>query len=151
VHADISPSNLIDAVRDNPGANLYVHPECGCTTSALWLAESGELPAGRTHILSTGGMLDAARAETRSQVLVATEIGMLHQLRKANPTTEFRAVNPQAKCPFMNMITPINLEACLGDPATTAHFEVDVEAGVAAKARQAVEKMIAIGNPGSGE
>ncbi|MBB1484257.1 quinolinate synthase NadA [Tessaracoccus sp. MC1865] len=151
VHADISPSNLIDAVRSNPDAGLYVHPECGCTTSALWLAESGELPEGRTHVLSTGGMLDRARNETRSQVLVATEIGMLHQLRKANPTTDFRPVNAQASCPYMKLITPEKLEACLGDPATTAAYEVDVAPEIALKARQAVERMIAIGNPGSGE
>ncbi|MCG6568696.1 quinolinate synthase NadA [Tessaracoccus sp. Y36] len=151
VHADISPSNLIDAVRSNPDAGLYVHPECGCTTSALWLAESGELPEGRTHVLSTGGMLDMARNETRSQVLVATEIGMLHQLRKANPTTDFRPVNAQASCPYMKLITPEKLEACLGDPATTAAYEVDVAPEIALKARQAVERMIAIGNPGSGE
>ncbi|MBB1508236.1 quinolinate synthase NadA [Tessaracoccus sp. MC1756] len=151
VHADISPSNLIDAVRSNPDAGLYVHPECGCTTSALWLAESGELAEGRTHVLSTGGMLDMARNETRSQVLVATEIGMLHQLRKANPTTDFRPVNAQASCPYMKLITPEKLEACLGDPATTAAYEVDVAPEIALKARQAVERMIAIGNPGSGE
>ena len=151
VHADISPSSLIDAVHDNPDAALYVHPECGCTTSALWLAESGAIPAGRTQILSTGGMLDAARQETRGQVLVATEIGMLHQLRKANPTTDFRAVNPQASCPYMKLITPEKLEACLGSPETTRGFEVDVEPEVAARARRAVERMIAIGNPGSGE
>ena len=151
VHADISPSNLVDAVRDHPDAGLYVHPECGCTTSALWMAESGEIPADRTKVLSTGGMLDAARAETRGQVLVATEIGMLHQLRKANPTTDFRPVNPQASCPYMKMITPGKLEACLGDPSETRFFEVDVDPEVAARARQAVERMIAIGNPGSGE
>lgn len=151
VHADISPSDLVESVRANPAADLYVHPECGCTTSALWLAESGELPAARTHVLSTGGMLDHARRETSRQVLVATEIGMLHQLRKANPTTDFQPVNPKAACPFMKMTTPEKLEACLGDPSLTRGYEVDVPADVAARARQAVERMVAIGNPGSGE
>ena len=151
VHADISPSGLLDAVSANPDADLYVHPECGCTTSALWLAESGELPGGRTKILSTGGMLDAARAETSGKVLVATEIGMLHQLRKANPTTDFQPVNPHASCPFMKMTTLEKIEACLGEPELTRQFEVDVDAEVAAKARLAVERMIAIGQPGRGE
>ena len=138
-------------MRANPDAALYVHPECGCTTSALWLAESGELPGDRTHVLSTGGMLDYARRETSRQVLVATEIGMLHQLRKANPVIDFQPVNPQAACPFMKMTTPEKLEACLGDPALTRAYEVDVPADVAARARRAVERMVAIGNPGSGE
>lgn len=151
VHADISPSDLIDAVKANPDAGLYVHPECGCTTSALWLAGSGDLPEERTHILSTGGMLDAARAERSTKVLVATEIGMLHQLRKANPTTDFQPVNPRAACPYMKMTTAEKVEACLGEPALTREYEVDVPRDVAAVARRAVEAMVAIGNPGGGE
>ncbi|MCT3016904.1 quinolinate synthase NadA, partial [Propionibacterium freudenreichii] len=61
VHAGISPDELIARVHDHADAELFVHPECGCTTTALWLAGRGDLPAGRTKVLSTGGMLDAAR------------------------------------------------------------------------------------------
>ena len=65
------------------------------------------MPAERVKILSTGGMLDAARATARaSTVLVATEVGMLHQLRRAAPEIDFRAVNERASCRYMKMITP---------------------------------------------
>ena len=147
VHADISPSALVDTVRANEGAELYVHPECGCTTSALWMAESGEIPGNNTHILSTGGMLEEAKKTTSERVFVATEIGMLHQLRKANPTTEFLPVNPQAACTYMQMITAEKLLACLRDGTD----EIFVDEQTADAARSAVERMIAIGNPGSGE
>lgn len=147
VHADISPTNLVDTVTANPGAELYVHPECGCTTSALWMAESGELPEGSTRILSTGGMLEAARKSDSQKVLVATEIGMLHQLRKANPTIEFTPVNPEAACPYMQMITPEKLLNCLRNQTD----EIFVDERTAAAARGAVERMVAIGNPGGGE
>lgn len=147
VHADISPSDLVETVRSNPDAELYVHPECGCTTSALWMAETGELPRERTHVLSTGGMLDEARRATSRRVLVATEIGMLHQLRKANQTTQFMPVNPRAACPFMRMITPEKLLRSLRE----GRDEVHVDATIADRARKAVEKMVAIGNPGGGE
>lgn len=147
VHADISPQDLQTKVRENSDAQLYVHPECGCTTSALWMAESGELPEANTHVLSTGGMLDQARHETANKVLVATEIGMLHQLRKANPTTEFVPVNPDAACPFMQMITPPKLLECLRHERD----EVHVDEETAAAGRGALEAMIAIGNPGGGE
>lgn len=147
VHADISPADLEQQVRDHPEAELFVHPECGCTTSALWMAASGEIPQDRTHILSTGGMLDAARRTTSRKVLVATEVGMLHQLRKANPTTDFQAVNPRAACRFMQMITPPKLLRSLIEGRDEIHVAPDI----AAKARAAVEHMIAIGNPGSGE
>jgi len=105
-------------------------------------------------MLSTGEMLasaqrEAQRAENREdrKVLVATEVGMLHQLRKANQTTDFEAVNPQAACKYMQMITPPKLLRSLTDGVD----EVDVDPETAAKARQAVERMIAIGNPGGGE
>src|ERR1700761_5105675 len=61
VHAGISPSDVREQVAAHPDAELLVHPECGCATSALWLDTEGELPAGRTHIVSTGGMVDLAR------------------------------------------------------------------------------------------
>lgn len=147
VHADISPRDLVDTVRANEGAELFVHPECGCTTSALWMAESGEIPGETTQILSTGGMLEAAKKTTSERVLVATEIGMLHQLRKANPATEFMPVNPQAACPYMQMITPEKLLDCL----RYGRDEIFVNEEIAVAARSAVERMIAIGNPGGGE
>lgn len=147
VHAGIRPDRLIDAVHSNPGAELYVHPECGCTTSALWLAGTGELPAERTHVLSTGGMLEAARTTSATEVLVATEVGMLHQLRSANPGTEFRAVNPRAVCPYMKLTTPERLLSCL----RTGTTEIDLVPEVADRARRAVQRMIAIGSARTGE
>src|SRR5882724_9751890 len=85
VHAGISPQDLRRKVAADPATQLYVHPECGCSTSALWQAGAEDFPAERTHVLSTGGMLAAARTTTAKAVLVATETGMLHQLRKARP------------------------------------------------------------------
>ena len=65
--------------------------------------------------------------------------------------TVFEAVNPRAECPYMKLITPEKLEACLGEPELTRAYEVDVAPDVAAAARRAVERMIAIGQPGGGE
>ena len=65
VHAGISPQALRDAAAANPEAELFVHPECGCSTSALWQAGTGDLPAERTRVLSTGGMLAAAQLDPR--------------------------------------------------------------------------------------
>ena len=141
VHAGISPQALRDAAAANPEAELFVHPECGCSTSALWQAGSGDLPPERTRVLSTGGMLAAARSTRSEAVLVATEIGMLHQLRKANPDVRWEPVNPHANCHYMKMITAAALERCLRDGTT----EVTVPAAVAARARTAVDAMIATG------
>jgi len=141
VHAGISPQALREMAAARPEADLYVHPECGCGTSALWQTGTGDLPASRTHVLSTGGMLSAARTTRASAVLVATETGMLHQLRKANPAVSFEPVNPHATCHYMKMITAEALERCL----LSGQTEVHVDPSVAAKARRAVESMIAVG------
>ena len=141
VHAGISPAELRRKAAADPAAELYVHPECGCGTAALWQAGAGDLPAERTKILSTGGMLAAARSTSATAVLVATETGMLHQLRKANPAVRWEPVNPDAVCRYMKMITPQALERCLRDGVT----EVRVDPDVAARARRAVEAMLTTG------
>src|ERR1700757_4282233 len=70
VHAGISPQALRDMAAARPEADLYIHPECGCGTSALWQTGTGDLPLSRTKVLSTGGMLDAARTTRAPAVLV---------------------------------------------------------------------------------
>lgn len=143
VHAGISPTDLRASVEAAPDAELLVHPECGCATSALWMVSDGQLPQERVHILSTGGMLEEARRTKADRVLVATEIGMLHQLRQANPTTAFEPVNSRAACPYMKMSTPEKLLRALRE----GRDEVTVDPQVAARARAAVEAMVAIGTP----
>jgi quinolinate synthase len=147
VHAGINGDALADQARAHPDAELYVHPECGCATSALYLAADGAVPPERVKILSTGGMLDAARASNARQVLVATEVGMLHQLRRAAPEVDFRAVNDRATCKYMKMITPAALLRCLIDGADEVHVDPDT----ARLARASVQRMIEIGQPGGGE
>ena len=143
VHAGINGAELRAQAEAHPDADIYVHPECGCSTSALWLAGEGIVPSERTHILSTGGMLAAARDSRARTVLVATETGMLHQLRQVNRTTDFRPVNPRAVCQFMKMITPAKLLRCL----RSGTDEVTVPPDIAARARRAVEGMISLGVP----
>ena len=147
VHAGINGDELAAQARSHPDAELYVHPECGCATSALYLAGEGAFPEDRVKILSTGGMLDAARASEARQVLVATEVGMLHQLRRAAPAIDFQAVNDRASCKYMKMITPAALLRCLVQGAD----EVDVDRRTADRARASVQRMIEIGTPGGGE
>ncbi|WP_344784577.1 quinolinate synthase NadA [Gordonia caeni] len=147
VHAGINGDELTAQSDSHPDADLFIHPECGCATSALYLAGEGAVPEDRVKILSTGGMIDAARETKASQVLVATEVGMLHQLRKAAPDVDFQPVNSRAACPYMKMITPAALLRCL----TEGRDEVHVAPDVAERARLSVQRMIAIGNPGGGE
>ncbi len=85
----------------------------------------------------------AARETSATAVLVATETGMLHQLRQANPAVSWEPVNPAAVCPYMKMNTPAALLRCLRDGVT----EVEVDPDVAERARRAVAAMIEVGAP----
>ena len=147
VHAGISGPELARRAEENPGADLYIHPECGCANSAIYLAGEGVVDPERVHLLSTGQMLDAAGSQGSGTVLVATEVGMLHQLRKSAPEIDFRAVNDRASCSYMKMITPAALLRSLA----LGVDEVDVPADTADAARASLERMIAIGQPGGGE
>jgi quinolinate synthase len=146
VHAGISPTDVREQVARHPNADIMVHPECGCTTSVLYLTTTGDLPKDRTKVLSTGGMVAMAETTTAKEVLVATEIGIIHQLAKVNGKTKFIPMNERASCQFMKMITPELLVHSL----ETGTDEVHVPAGVANQARAAVERMIAIGQPSRG-
>jgi quinolinate synthase len=143
VHAGINGAELKARVAENPDAELFIHPECGCATSALYLVGAGVVPEARTRILSTSGMVAAAAATTAPKVLVATETGMLHQLTKANPLVLFEPVNRAAVCKYMKMITPAKLLRSLRDGVEEVHVEPDV----AERARRSVERMIEIGSP----
>jgi quinolinate synthase len=143
VHAGISPDDLRRQVEDDPDAELFIHPECGCATSALYLVGAGVVPKERAKILSTSGMVGAAQRTSASRVLVATETGMIHQLRKANPLVLFEPVNRAAVCKYMKMITPAKLLRCL----ETMTDEVTLPREVAERARASVERMLLIGKP----
>jgi quinolinate synthase len=147
VHAGINGAELAERAAEDPDADLFIHPECGCATSALYLAGEGAVAPERVKILSTGDMVHEARDTKAKTVLVATEIGMIHQLRKAAPGIDFRAVNDRASCRYMKMITPAALLRCLRDGLDEVHVDLET----AARARASVQRMIEIGQPGGGE
>src|SRR5437763_2307935 len=140
VHAGIGSQELQDLVASTPDAELLIHPECGCASAALYLAGAGVLPPDRTHILSTGGMVRGAAEGEGGKFIVATETGILHKLRKLNPTGDYMAANEDAVCKYMKAITPENLLTSLREGV----FEVRVEKDVAHRARRAIERMVAI-------
>ncbi len=146
VHAGIDPERLRERAAADPEAELLIHPECGCTTTALWLLSEGLLPAERTKVLSTGGMVRQARCSSARRFLVATETGILHQLRKANPDKVFLPVDERAECRYMKMITPAKLLRSLREGV----FEVTVPEEVRARAERAVRRMVELEPTGPG-
>ena len=140
VHAGIRPAD-ITAVRDaHPGAEFMIHPECGCTTQVMEYVAAGDVDPERTHMLSTGGMLDFARDSEADTFIVATETGMLHPLAKENPDKSFVPADRAAACRYMKMITLPKLHAALRE----LEPQVKVEPELAERARIPIERMVAI-------
>jgi quinolinate synthase len=92
-------------------------------------------------MLGTAGMQRRARETDAREVVVATEVGLLHRLRAENPRVRFVPANPGAICRYMKLITPEKLERSL----TEMVYEVEVPEDVARRARGAIERMIEIG------
>jgi quinolinate synthase len=141
VHAGIRPSQVKTVLQGHPRAELLVHPECGCSTSSMYLAAEGTLPKDRTHILSTGGMLKYSVASEAEEFIVATETGIIYQMQRQNPGKRFLAANPDAICPFMKKITLEKVRDALHE----MRYVISVPEDVARPARIAIERMIAIG------
>jgi quinolinate synthase len=140
VHAGIRPAD-ITAVRDaHPDAEFMIHPECGCTTQVMEYVAAGDVDPERTHMLSTGGMLDFARESDADTFIVATETGMLHPLAKENPDKSFVPANRAAACRYMKMITLPKLHDALRDLKP----QVRVEPELAERARVPIERMVEI-------
>jgi len=134
VHAGIRPADIERWQTDAPDAELLVHPECGCASQCMAFGN------GRTHILSTEGMINFAKASPKNRFLVATETGIIHRLNKEAPGKRFEAVSERAICKYMKMITLEKLRDSLRD---WKHV-VTVEPEIAEGARGAIERMVAI-------
>jgi len=142
VHAALTPDMLDARRRAEPDAEFLIHPECGCVTSAMYVAETdGDLATGKTRIVSTEQMMQRARTSPARRFVVATETGVLHRLRRENPDKEFLAADDSAECRYMKMITLEGLRDSLRD----LKYEVTVPPAVAGRARLAIDRMLAIG------
>ncbi|MFL5894883.1 MAG: quinolinate synthase NadA [Thermoleophilaceae bacterium] len=144
VHAGIRPADIQRTREAHPGADLLIHPECGCSTSVMEYAACGDIDPDNTYMLSTGGMLEHARRSDKDEFIVATETGMLYPLEREHPDKTFIAANEQAVCQFMKMITLPKLRDCLRDMRPDQRVTVDPQ--IAARALVPIERMVAI-NP----
>ena len=134
VHAGIRPADIERWQDEAPDAELLVHPECGCASQCMAFGNE------RTHILSTEGMINFAKSSPKKRFLVATETGILHRLNKEAPEKRFEAISEKAICKYMKMITLEKLRDSLRD---WKHV-VTVEPEIAARARGAIDRMVAI-------
>ena len=129
-HVRIRPEHIIQLKRDYPEAKAVVHPEC--TPEVIALAD---------EVSSTSGMIRFAQRQEVREMIVGTEMGIIHRLRKENPGKKFIPVSEQALCPDMKLITLEKVLWSLGEMAP----EVKVPEEIRLKAKAAVDKMLEIG------
>jgi len=141
VHAGIDPENINAQRALHPGAEFLIHPECGCATSAVEAVSSGAVSAEGVQILSTEGMIRRPAISDSEEFIVATEVGILHRLRRENPTKRFIPANDRAVCAFMKVTTLPKVLASLEH----MQHRITVDPEIAAKARQAIERMVSVG------
>ena len=137
------PMDIQKTWEEHKGADLLIHPECGCSTSVMEYAACGDIDADNTYMLSTGGMIKHVDESPKDEFIVATETGMLYPLEKAHPDKKFIAANEQAVCQYMKMITLPKLRDCLRDMPSDQRVTVDPE--IAKRALIPIERMVAVG------
>lgn len=140
VHAGFRPEDVTEMMDRYPDSDLLLHPECGCVSQCMFAVAEGDLPRDRTFIHSTGGMVRHVRESKTRLHLVATEVGMLHRLKKEAPDKQFLPVREDAICEYMKTITLPKLYRSLRDGV----YEVRVPEPIASRARLAIERMMEV-------
>jgi len=140
VHAGIKVKDINAMKEEHPGAEMIVHPECGCTTHYLYQSVEDEDMPKDIKFLSTGGMIRHSIDSDAKEFIVATETGILHRMQKDNPDKKFFPANENAVCEYMKMITIDKVLHSLREEV----FEVDVPGEIAMKAKKSIDRMLEI-------
>ncbi len=129
VHVVITEDDIKNAKAKHPDAIVMAHPECTEPVKSL-----------SDQLLSTGQMLRFAAECKARQFIIATEIGIIHTLKKQNPKAEFIPATNRAVCPNMKRITLEKVLWSLQD----LQYEVTVPQDIRIKAKKALDMMVEI-------
>ncbi len=129
-HSRIRPHHVERLRREYPHAEVLVHPECH--PDVIGLAD---------HVLSTSGICRHAGESSADDIIVGTELGIIHRLRKENPDKRFIHISEQAVCPRMKLVTLEKIVWSLEDMQPV----VEVPEQTRILARRAVDRMLGIG------
>jgi quinolinate synthase len=130
-HARIVPDMVARARQEHPQALVMIHPEAPRESRRL-----------ADQVLSTGGMCACAQQSDRVEFVVATEIGILHTLRKQNPSKKFYPVSNAVTCPNMRKGSLKSIKSALEG---TGGEEIKVPPDIASAAERALRKMLEMG------
>jgi quinolinate synthase len=128
-HVLITEDDIKSAKAKYPDAVVMAHPECTEPVKAL-----------ADQLLSTGQMLKFAAKSPAKIFIVATEIGIIHALKKQNPQAKFIAASDRAVCPNMKKITLAKIIGSMED----MQYKVTVPEEIAKRAKKSLDRMVEI-------
>ncbi len=128
-HARITENDIRHQQAAHPQAEVLVHPECTQPVRKLG-----------HQVLSTGGMCRHVAKSSANEFIIATELGILHRLRKENPQKQFFPAKDIALCPNMKRITLETVLWSLQD----MRYEVKVPDEIRDRARVALDRMLTV-------
>ncbi len=134
VHEQFSGEKIRMLKLEHPSAEVLAHPEC--EDAVLEMAD---------FIGSTSGLLAHTQRSSASAFIVATEVGILHQMQRARPDRTFIPAPPESscacnECPFMKLNTLEKLHACLRDMEPRIELAPDLMHS----ARASIDRMLAL-------
>jgi quinolinate synthase len=134
VHDILQTEAVIKLKMENPDAKLIAHPEC--KAQVLELAD---------YIGSTTGLLNFTKKDDAKKYIVATETGIIHQMKLSSPEKEFIIVPSDETCscndcPYMKLNTMQKLYLCLKNERP----EIIMDEDLMEKARKPIERMLEI-------
>lgn len=135
VHEKFSVEKIAELKREHPEAEVLVHPEC--RRPLVLLADK---------VGSTAVLLSHARQSQAQTFIVATESGIIHQMKKECPDKTFIAAPGEDStcgcndCNYMKLNTLEKLYACLRDETP----EITIDEKIAERARRPIERMLAL-------
>jgi len=129
VHVTITEEDIKRAKAEYPDAIVLAHPEC-----------TGPVKAVSDQLLSTSQMLRFVASSDAKQFIIATEVGIIHALKKQNPRAEFIPATKKAVCPNMKRI---NLEKVLWS-LQDLQYKVTIPQDIRIKAKKALDMMVEI-------
>ena len=133
VHVEWTHASISRIRREFPDAPLVAHPEC--TKAVRMLAD---------EVCSTEKMVDYCRRAMSPQIIIATEAGMLHRLKKECPGKEFIPAPTDNcrcnECRFMKLNTLEKLHDCMANLAP----QIELSDEILRRARLPIERMLEI-------
>ncbi|MCL0033217.1 quinolinate synthase [Thermodesulfovibrionales bacterium] len=129
IHDMVTKRDVLEAKKRHPYAILMAHPEC--RPEVLELAD---------HVTSTSGMLRFAKASSKKEFIVGTEIGLIYKLRKENPDKAFYPLREDMICQDMKKTTLSDVLTALKEMKNIIRVPEEIRI----PAKEALDRMLAI-------